>query len=147
MNKIIFIGKTGCGKTSLCQAMHNEDVSYNKTQQVVNFQDSIDTPGEFLESRILYDHLVSAAVDAGIVCFVQSAKRGDQNNYFPPLFTSRFQNKKIVGVVTKIDAVDEQVQIDQAESVLKQAGVTQLFDTSVVTKKGLDELFDWFKQA
>lgn len=143
MNKVIFIGKTGCGKTSLCQAMNDLEVTYSKTQQVIHFQNSIDTPGEFLESRILYNHLVSAAVEASVVCFVQSAQIEDQANFFPPLFSSRFNGKKVVGVITKMDMVHKPEQITQAENVLRLAGVSHLFKTSIITKEGLKELFEW----
>lgn len=37
MKNIIFIGKTGCGKTTLCQKLHNMALTYKKTQAVDMF--------------------------------------------------------------------------------------------------------------
>jgi len=34
MKKVIFIGKTGSGKTTLCQKIHDLDLEYKKTQSV-----------------------------------------------------------------------------------------------------------------
>ncbi|MCO7124449.1 EutP/PduV family microcompartment system protein [Sporolactobacillus shoreicorticis] len=144
MNKVIFIGKTGCGKTTLTQAMNAIDVSYHKTQQVMLFNDSIDTPGEFLESQLLFNHLVSAAAEAKMICFVQSAKAEDLTNFFPPLFSSRFPGKQIIGVVTKIDLAGSD-QIAKAEQLLRLAGASRIFRTSVMTGTGLEDLFGWFE--
>ena len=46
MKKIIFMGKTGCGKTTLTQAMRGERIAYHKTQYINHFDCIIDTPGE-----------------------------------------------------------------------------------------------------
>ena len=48
MKKVIFIGKTGSGKTTLCQKLDELDIKYKKTQSVEKYKNSIDTPGEFL---------------------------------------------------------------------------------------------------
>ena len=45
MKKVIFIGKSGCGKTSLCQRLQGEEIKYKKTQSIDLYVDSIDTPG------------------------------------------------------------------------------------------------------
>ena len=48
--RIILIGRSAAGKTTLCQRINHEDLTYHKTQtvQVIN-QTMIDTPGEYLE--------------------------------------------------------------------------------------------------
>ena len=50
--RIILIGRSTAGKTTLCQRINNEELRYYKTQtvQVIN-QNMIDTPGEYLERR------------------------------------------------------------------------------------------------
>ena len=45
MRKILLIGRTGAGKTTLTQALKGEKLNYKKTQYI-NFQGAlIDTPG------------------------------------------------------------------------------------------------------
>ena len=48
--RIILIGRSGCGKTTLCQYLNHEAIRYHKTQtiQIIN-NTMIDTPGEYLE--------------------------------------------------------------------------------------------------
>ena len=50
--RIILIGRSTAGKTTLCQRINNEELHYYKTQtvQVIN-KNMIDTPGEYLERR------------------------------------------------------------------------------------------------
>ena len=45
MKKIILIGRSEAGKTTLTQALRGEKVSYHKTQYVNRFDVIIDTPG------------------------------------------------------------------------------------------------------
>ena len=47
--RIILIGRSMAGKTTLCQYIRHEDLKYHKTQtvQVINGK-MIDTPGEYL---------------------------------------------------------------------------------------------------
>ena len=47
MRKIMFIGRTGAGKTTLTQALKGEDITYQKTQDVQHFNAIKDTPGEY----------------------------------------------------------------------------------------------------
>ena len=47
MRKIIFMGRSEAGKTTLTQAMKGETITYHKTQYVNNSDVIIDTPGEY----------------------------------------------------------------------------------------------------
>ncbi|MDH6365601.1 ethanolamine utilization protein EutP [Enterococcus sp. PF1-24] len=137
MQKIIFIGETGCGKTTLSQWLQKKERVYHKTQQVYYFDDSIDTPGEFMENRFYYNALVSASVDAKRIAFVQSVK-GSQN-YFPPYFSSRF-TKPTIGIITKVDLISNEEELINARKYLTLAGAKEIFEVSVVDGTGLAEL-------
>ena len=67
MKKVIFIGKTGSGKTTLCQKLHDLEIQYKKTQSIEVYDESIDTPGEYLENRFYYKALIVTAADADII--------------------------------------------------------------------------------
>ena len=45
MKKIILIGRSEAGKTTLTQALKGEKIQYHKTQYVKNFDVIIDKPG------------------------------------------------------------------------------------------------------
>ena len=48
--RIILIGHSAAGKTTLCQYFSHQALQYHKTQtvQIIN-QNMIDTPGEYIE--------------------------------------------------------------------------------------------------
>ena len=95
--RIILIGRSAAGKTTLCQRMNNEELKYHKTQtiEVVN-QTMIDTPGEYLQRMWFRGALMVTAADADIIVFVQAAT--DTMNWFPPAYNTQF-GKPAVGVI------------------------------------------------
>ncbi|GAB6170183.1 EutP/PduV family microcompartment system protein [Clostridium carnis] len=140
MKKVIFIGKSGCGKTSLCQKLHGEEVKYKKTQSVEMFINSIDTPGEYLENRSYYSALIVTSVDAEIIALVQEC--GDIETKIPPAFSCTF-GKEVIGIITKIDKLTTDSNIDIIENQLIMSGVKKIFKISIITEEGLPELIEY----
>ena len=126
--RIILIGRSTAGKTTLCQRINHEELQYHKTQtvQIVN-QSMIDTPGEAL--------MVTAA-DADTIVLVQDAT--EKGSMFPPAYSSMFA-KPCVGVVTKSDLASEH-EISNARQYLKAAGAGEIFVVSSVTGEGVEAL-------
>ncbi|WML28979.1 EutP/PduV family microcompartment system protein [Neobacillus sp. OS1-32] len=137
MKKIILIGKTGSGKTTLCQKLHGKVVEYQKTQTINPFEHAIDTPGEYIENRFYYKALIVTAADADVIVLVQDCT--EEDSFFPPSFAAVFP-KPIIGIVTKIDLANNKRQVKAAEEHLQIAGAEKLFHTSVSTGKGIEEL-------
>ena len=73
MKKIILIGNVACGKTTLCQCLNGLELSYKKTQALEVVQQTIDTPGEYLEHRSFLQALIVTSVEADLALFVQDA--------------------------------------------------------------------------
>ena len=138
--RIILIGRSAAGKTTLCQRINHEDLSYHKTQtvQVIN-QTMIDTPGEYLERRYFRGALMVTATDADIIVLVQDATEG--GTMFPPAYSSQFA-KPALGVVTKSDLATPK-QVEDAKKFLKMAGAGRIFVTSSVSGEGVDELLEF----
>ncbi len=138
--KIILIGKTSCGKTTLSQFLNSEQIKYKKTQtlEVINCT-IIDTPGEFLEQHRLKGAILTSSYNAQIIVLLHSAV--DENFMFPPAFSSMF-TKPIIGVVTKKDIATDK-QISNATKHLQIAGAKDIFAISSVQNDGLDELIDF----
>ncbi len=122
MRKMILIGKTGCGKTTLCQQLHGEPIEYKKTQAIQTLPYAIDTPGEYIENRFYYNALTVTAADADVIGLIQDCT--EKRNYFPPLFASIFP-KPVIGLVTKIDLAESKEDIQEAEIYLEMAGLGQ----------------------
>ncbi len=134
MKKIMLIGESECGKTSLLQALRGEEAIYKKTQTLECDAISIDTPGEYLENRCLNSALIITSYEAEIIGFVMSANRA---SIFAPMFASVF-TKPVIGIITKAECKD--AQIERAIEQLTLSGVHQFFVTSSITHQGIDEL-------
>lgn len=142
MKKIIFIGRIGCGKTSLSQALTDQDVKYKKTQAVEVVGSSIlDTPGEYHELNHYKGALMITSADAEIIAFVQSAT--DDQHMYSPCYAGSFA-KPVIGIVTKIDDATEE-QIKTATNILEMAGAQRIFKVSNYTKEGIDTLKEYLK--
>ena len=135
--RIILIGRSAAGKTTLCQRINQEDLIYHKTQtvQVIN-QTMIDTPGEYLERRYFRGALMVTATDADVVLLVQDAT--EEGTMFPPAYNTQFA-KPTLGVVTK-SGIAAPEQVEHAKRYLRMAGAEKLFVTSSVSGEGVEEL-------
>ena len=73
MKKTMLVGRTGCGKTTLMQAIQGKELVYRKTQAVGFCSSIIDTPGEFIENRRLYSALMASSVGCDVIGLVHDA--------------------------------------------------------------------------
>ena len=135
--RVMLIGNTGAGKTTLTQFLSNQELKYSKTQtvQIVN-ENIIDTPGEYLAYSYFRGTMMVTACDADILIFVQDASA--VTTMFPPAYSSLF-GKPTLGVVTKADLATEE-QIEKAKKYLLMAGATKIFVTSSYDGTGFEEL-------
>ncbi|BFH70754.1 ethanolamine utilization protein EutP [Paenibacillus dendritiformis] len=137
MKTIIFAGSTGSGKTTLCQWLHGQEITYKKTQAVETFDQAIDTPGECIENRYLYKMLLVSSVDADVIGLVQDCTK--EESYFPPAFATMFA-KPVIGIVTKTELARTDEDIAQARAFLQAAGAERIFEVSTVENVGVDAL-------
>ena len=82
MRKIIFIGRSECGKTTLTQALRGQKITYHKTQYVNHFDLIIDTPGEYAENSSLSAALALYAYEADVVGLLINA--AEPYSLYPP---------------------------------------------------------------
>ena len=77
MKRIILVGPTASGKTTLCQRLNGLEQVYKKTQAIeVAGSAAIDTPGEYLDRKGLFTALIVTAVEADVILFLQAADDG-----------------------------------------------------------------------
>ena len=67
MRKIVLMGRSESGKTTLQQALKGEKIRYHKTQYVNNFDMVIDTPGEYAQTKGLGHALALYSYEADVV--------------------------------------------------------------------------------
>ena len=75
MRKIMFIGRSEAGKTTLTQAMKGNTITYHKTQYVNHYDVIIDTPGEYLQSKNLISALAVFTAEADVIGLLMDAGR------------------------------------------------------------------------
>ena len=141
MRKIIFIGRSECGKTSLTQAMRGETVTYHKTQYVNTFDVIIDTPGEYAETNRLGGALATYSYEADVVGLLLSAI--EPYSLYPPSVTV-LANREVIGIVTKID--HRLANPKRAAEWLKLAGCRKIFYISSYSGEGIPELLEYLRE-
>ena len=137
-NKVILIGRTGAGKTTLTQALNKEPIRYVKTQEIKRDRLIFDTPGEYIESRNSGSAIALYAYESDIVGLLLSAT--EPYSLYSPNITT-MANRPVIGIVTEIDC--EGAFPERAEQWLKLAGCEKIFKVSSVTGEGIDELRDF----
>lgn len=141
MRKIIFIGRSEAGKTTLTQALKGEHITYQKTQYVNNYDVIIDTPGEYAETKTLGGALAVYSYEADVVGLLLSAT--EPYSLYPPNITT-LCNREVIGIITKID--HPQANVHQAEEWLRLAGCEKIFHVSAYTGDGIPELLEFLSE-
>ena len=141
MKKIVLMGRSECGKTTLTQALKGEKIHYHKTQYVNNFDVIIDTPGEYAQTKHLGYALALYTYEADIVGLLLSAT--EPYSLYPPCCTATC-NREVVGIVTKIH--DERANVAQAERWLKLAGCRKIFYVDSKNYEGIPEILEYLKE-
>ena len=142
MKKMLLVGRSESGKTTLTQALKGKKVSYHKTQYI-NYHDVIiDTPGEYAENRNLSQALALYSYEADVVGLLISAT--EPYSLFPPNIAPCV-NREVIGIVTKIDQDD--ADPIQAEIWLRLTGCQKVFHVSAVTSDGISDLLAYLLES
>ena len=140
MKKMMLVGSTTSGKTTLTQAIYGQELKYKKTQAMEYSDFILDTPGEFIENRRFYAALMSSSVDYQVIAVVHDCSR--KQNLIPPGFASMF-NREVIGIITKIDS--EKADPEFSRKALKAAGIKTIFEISAYSGNGLESLKAWLE--
>lgn len=136
--KLILMGRSESGKTTLTQVLNGESVSYDKTQYIKFDNCLIDTPGEYAQTQHLGRALALYSYEADIVGLLISAT--EPYSLFPPCITS-MANREVIGIVTKCEQDD--ANPDRAENWLRISGCEKVFRVDSITGYGINELITY----
>ena len=141
MKKLFLMGRSEAGKTSLTQALKGEELHYVKTQYTNTSEDTIDSPGEYAESKRFSVGLACFSFEAEVVAIVQSAD--EPFNLFGDSLHA-FILRPLIGVITKTDS--PYANIPMIRQWLLNAGCERIFLVNNVTREGISELIEYLEE-
>lgn len=135
MKRLILIGRSEAGKSTLIKALRGEAIVYEKTQ-AVRFDDwVIDTPGEYAETQRLGGALALYSCEADVIGLLCSAI--EPYSLFPPNIVG-MATRPVIGIVTKCDRADARSQLSRLW--LENAGCDKVFFVDSLNGTGIAEL-------
>ena len=141
MKKIVLIGRSESGKTTLTQALRGEARQYHKTQYVNHFDVVIDTPGEYAQTANLGAALALYTYEADVVGLLLAAT--EPYSLFPPAVAA-VSNRDTIGIITKTD--EPKADIEQARRWLKLAGCEKIFLVNSLNNEGVQDILDYLQK-
>lgn len=141
MKKIFLTGRSEAGKTSLTQALRGEELHYVKTQYTNAAEDTIDSPGEYAESKHFSVGLACFSFEADVIGMVQAAD--EPFNLFAP-GSRAFNQRPLIGIITKIDS--PYANVPMVRQWMFEAGCERIFEVNNVTREGIRELMDYLQE-
>ena len=141
MKKIILIGRSGAGKTTLTQALKGEEIKYHKTQYVNYFECIIDTPGEYAQTHELGYALALYSYEADVVGLLLSAT--EPYSLYPPNITCMV-NREVVGIVTQIN--EPKADPERAARWLLLSGCKKIFYVDSTVGTGVPDILSYLRE-
>lgn len=141
MKKLILMGRSEAGKTTLTQALKGETITYKKTQYVNYFDVIIDTPGEYAQTAKLGRALALYSYEADVVGLLLAAN--EPYSLYPPNITCMV-NREVIGIVTKIDRED--ANPEQAARWLGLTGCRKIFFVNSRANEGVAEILEYLRE-
>ena len=75
MKRVMVVGQTGAGKTSLLKALGVWEGHVRKTEALAYGPQCIDTPGEFFDIPMFYHVLIQTSIKAAVILFLMDPLR------------------------------------------------------------------------
>ena len=134
------MGRSEAGKTSLTQALKGEELHYVKTQYTNTNEDTIDSPGEYAESKRFSVGLACFSFEADVVAIVQAAD--EPFNLFSAS-SHCFIQRPLIGIITKVDS--PYANIPMVRLWMENIGCERIFMVNNVTREGIGELMEYLR--
>ncbi|WP_346916029.1 EutP/PduV family microcompartment system protein [Clostridium sp.] len=134
--RIMVIGPSRCGKTTLVNTLNNYDGPLKRTPDLIYGKNTIDVPSAYLENSWMYKHIIAAAQDASHVLIL--VDQSNCNEIYSHGFAKSFRCP-VIGVITKCDLIPENEE--KCLRQLKNIGVSEpYFNISFPMGTGIDAL-------
>ncbi|RYD04923.1 hypothetical protein N752_12105 [Desulforamulus aquiferis] len=135
----MIVGPTQSGKSTLANILNDTNRPLKKTQDVIYGQNTIDTPGSYIENPSMYRYLIATAQTAYLVLMLVDQARPIE--VYPPGFAKTF-TCPVIGVITKLDLAPENARL--AIEQLNRMGIVEpYFQISLKDNTGVGALKDY----
>ena len=141
MKKMFLMGRSEAGKTSLTQALKGEELHYVKTQYTNTNDDTIDSPGEYAESKRFSVGLACFSFEADVIAIVQAA---DEPFSLFGASSRCFILRPLIGIITKTDS--PYANVPMVRQWLINAGCERIFMVNNKTREGIAELMEYLQE-
>jgi hypothetical protein len=138
---MFLMGRSEAGKTSLTQALKGEELHYVKTQYTNTNEDTIDSPGEYAESKHFSVGLACFSFESDVVAMVQAAD--EPFNLFGAS-SHCFIQRPLIGIITKVDS--PYANIPMVRQWMDNSGCERIFEVNNVTGEGISELLAYLRE-
>ncbi len=137
--RIMIVGPTQAGKSTLANVLNEAARPLKKTQDVIYGKNTMDTPGAYIENASMYRYLIATAQTASHVLILVDQSRPTE--VYPPGFAKSF-NCPVIGVITKSDLAAENAGLCAEQ--LKRIGVLEpYFRISLKDSTGVEALKEY----
>lgn len=139
--KWLIAGSEGVGKSSLANYIEGEERQLKNTPDFLYREKTIEVPSSFIDLPYLNNVVIMVGQNQAIVnVFIID----DKQNHFPPHFAKSFTRPSIT-IINKIDLYDEN-KLRNLRQVAKDIDSDKIFEISLKTGQGLDELEKYIKE-
>ena len=138
--KIMLIGPSAAGKTTLIQRLIDEEIKYDKTQAVEYIGNFIDTPGEYFNHPRWYHALITTLQDVDMLIYVHGAN--DPESRLPAGLLDIGVSKRQIAVISKTDMPDADVAATR--KLLLETGFEEpIFELNSHDPQSVQQLVDY----
>lgn len=134
--RIMVIGPSRSGKTTLVNFLNDYDGPLRRTPDLIYGKNTMDVPGSYVENAWMYKHIIASSQDA--YCVVILVDQSNCTEVYSPGFARSFRCP-VIGVIAKCDLETQNEQ--KCVQQLKKIGVVEpYFRISFSTGTGIDAL-------
>lgn len=134
--RVMVIGPTHCGKTTLVNELNEYNGPLRKSQDTIYGEKTIDVPSSYVAIPWMYKHLIAISQDASHILLL--VDQSNPTEIYSPGFARVFRCP-VIGVITKSDLKPENEVVCKKQ--LKQIGVVEpYFKISVAEGTGIEAL-------
>lgn len=133
--RLILIGRSEAGKTTLTQALLNRPIDYEKTQSISMEKLVIDTPGEYIQTKNFGTALAIYSYEADVVGLLISAT--EPYSLFSPNITC-MTTREVIGIITK--SMQPEANVENAKKRLMLAGCKKIFVVDSIQGVGIEDI-------